>query len=133
MLQKLKSLLLDDTVYMAFLLFLVGVASFSLGRLSVTLPSDQAGSVVRSVAQIPSKPVLPTIGSTTPAGPVEAPAVVAPPEDAPKNFVASKSGTKFHALTCPGAKQIKDTNKIYFTTELEAEAAGYTRAANCKF
>ena len=50
-----------------------------------------------------------------------------------KNFVASKSGTKYHALTCPGAKQIKESNKIFFAAETDAEAAGYTRAANCKF
>lgn len=46
--------------------------------------------------------------------------------------VASKRGTKYHLLSCPGAKTITKSNKIYFDSPTEAEAAGYTRAANCK-
>lgn len=132
MLQKLKSLLLDDTVYMAFLLFLVGVASFGLGRLSVILPQNQPAAVAQSVTNLPKNTVSP-ISSSTITGPTQTPKALTIAENVPQNFVASKSGTKYHALTCPGAKQIKDTNKIFFPTELEAEAAGYTRAANCKF
>jgi methylphosphotriester-DNA--protein-cysteine methyltransferase len=45
--------------------------------------------------------------------------------------VASKSGTKYHLPTCPGAKQIKSTNLITFNSKQEAEAAGYTPASNC--
>jgi uncharacterized protein YycO len=46
--------------------------------------------------------------------------------------VASKRGTKYHSLDCPGAKTITEANKIYFDSPAEAETAGYTRAANCK-
>lgn len=47
--------------------------------------------------------------------------------------VVSKKSTskKFHYLWCPGAKQIKEENKIYFDSEEEAVAAGYTLAGNC--
>jgi hypothetical protein len=47
------------------------------------------------------------------------------------NFVASKSGTKYHRADCPGASQIKPENKIFFATAAAAEQAGYTKAANC--
>ncbi len=47
-------------------------------------------------------------------------------------LVASKSGTKYHLLDCPGAKTIAEKNKIYFKSIAEAVAAGYTPAANCK-
>ena len=47
-------------------------------------------------------------------------------------LVASKSGTKYHLLDCPGAKTIAEKNKIYFKSIVEAIAAGYTPAANCK-
>lgn len=47
-------------------------------------------------------------------------------------IVASKNGTKYHELTCPGAKQIVAANRIYFASPAAAEAAGYTRAANCQ-
>jgi hypothetical protein len=48
------------------------------------------------------------------------------------NLVASKNGTKYHFLWCPGASTIKEENKIYFTSKEEAEKAGYKPAVNCK-
>ncbi|MEK7606015.1 MAG: hypothetical protein AAB458_00240 [Patescibacteria group bacterium] len=45
--------------------------------------------------------------------------------------VASKNSTKFHYPWCPGASQIKNENKIFFTNESDALAAGFTKAANC--
>lgn len=47
--------------------------------------------------------------------------------------VASKKSTfgKYHFLWCPGAKQIKEENKIFFNSEKEAISAGYTLAGNC--
>ena len=46
--------------------------------------------------------------------------------------VASKNGTKYFLPWCGGASQIKDENKIWFSTKEAAEAAGYAPAANCK-
>lgn len=47
-------------------------------------------------------------------------------------YVASKKGTKYHLPWCPGAKAMNEENKIFFNSKEEAEAAGYTPAANCK-
>lgn len=47
-------------------------------------------------------------------------------------YVASKSGKKYHLPWCPGVKQIKEENKIWFKTKEEAERAGYGPASNCK-
>ncbi|MEN9920815.1 MAG: Metal binding domain of Ada, partial [Candidatus Parcubacteria bacterium] len=47
--------------------------------------------------------------------------------------VASKTGSKYHLPTCPGAKQIKPENLVSFATASAAQAAGYTPAANCNF
>lgn len=44
---------------------------------------------------------------------------------------ASKNGAKFYYDNCSGGKSIKTENKIWFETENEAKAAGYTLAANC--
>ena len=48
--------------------------------------------------------------------------------------VVSKASTtkKYHFLWCAGANQISETNKIYFASDKEAIAAGYTLAGNCK-
>ncbi len=48
------------------------------------------------------------------------------------SVVASKNSTKYHLPWCSGAKTIKEENKIWFTSEEKAIAAGYTKAGNCK-
>lgn len=132
MFEKLKSLLADDGLYMACLLVLVGITSFGLGRLS-SLESGsgeaKSATVVLSGTEVGPKAVSkPTTTVATPTTVAAEPTI--DPKTAP--FVASKSGTKYHKISCPGAKQIKETNKIYFMTQTEAEAAGYTKASNCK-
>ncbi len=48
------------------------------------------------------------------------------------SVVASRNGSKYHYSHCPGAKQIKEVNKISFISAKDAEASGYTLASNCK-
>ena len=135
MLKKLKSFIQDDTTYIAFLLVVVGVGSFGLGKMSLDTNS-------KNMSNIATPALLFNTPSSTKDQSSELVSVSAvsgtrnpvPPTALSKsahNFVASKAGTKYHALTCSGAKTIKESNKIYFATVDEAEAAGYTRAANC--
>lgn len=46
-------------------------------------------------------------------------------------YVASKTGTKYYPVGCAAAKRIKDSNKIFFDTAAEAQAAGLGLAAGC--
>jgi len=46
--------------------------------------------------------------------------------------VASKNSNKYHAPWCPGAKQISEVNKVYYSSAEEAKKAGLTPAGNCK-
>ncbi|MEX0877480.1 MAG: hypothetical protein WDZ40_01290 [Candidatus Spechtbacterales bacterium] len=46
--------------------------------------------------------------------------------------VASANSDKYHYLSCPGAKRIKEENKIYFKDAEEALRAGFVLAGNCK-
>lgn len=46
--------------------------------------------------------------------------------------VVSKNGTKYHFPWCAGAGQIKEENKVWFRTEVDAQSAGYTKAGNCQ-
>ena len=134
MLKKLKSLLLDDTLYITLLLMLVGLGSFGLGKMSASTvkmsPTTAALNLSPVVPAAEIKPLV-TASTSTESAVSSSLAVIGPVST--HNFVASKSGTKYHKLSCGGAKQIKDTNKIFFTTEDEARSAGYTRAANCTF
>lgn len=125
MYEKLKPWRDNDTLFLCGVMILVAVASFLLGRQSVVgreyIPPPDAS--VRLIATSTS-PVLGggihTSSTSTPPGTVmEGP------------YVASKSGTKYHKVSCPGAAQIKEENKIFFDSPTAAEASGYTKAANC--
>ncbi len=135
MLIKLKlffsSLLSNDGLFASLLVILIAIASFGLGRQSVmntginnsnsTLP---AGVVfIAAPVQSPEAIVLEKTEEVLPVGEEVRIAV--------QELVGSRSGTKYHLLNCPGAKQIKEENKIYFASKELARAAGYTPAANC--
>lgn len=105
-------------LFVAAVIFLTGLGSFGLGRLSVV---------------IPAKPPL-TITQPQEAGGREALATTASapsPTNAAGAYVGSVSGTAYHFPWCPGALRIKEENKIWFRTKTEAENKGYKPAGNC--
>jgi hypothetical protein len=123
--QNFKSFLANDTVYLIGLIILVALASFFLGQASVESDQLEAGSAAAGVQVFTANPSPAPHSGASPAQP-SAP-------EAETELVASKNGTRCHRLDCPGANQIKDSNKIYFSSVFAAEAAGYTPAANCDF
>lgn len=130
MYKKLKSHLGNDAIFMAVLLLLVGIVSFGLGRLSVDDTwAEKTSSTKIGLVSGALMPIVATTSSSS-SEVVAVPLLSVPAVDNAR-YVGSKSGTKYHLVTCPGAKQIKLENKIYFTTATEAEAAGYSKAANC--
>lgn len=46
-------------------------------------------------------------------------------------FLASRNGSKYYPLECPGASRIKEENKVWFSSEEEAINAGYDRTTSC--
>lgn len=129
--EKLKSWLRNDQVFYGILLVLVGFGSFALGRLSVApVAVGQASGVAFIEAEVPS-----VLGQGLVVSSDRQPAdAKLPGQESTQTFlsvVASKSGTKYHLLSCAGAKQIKPENLITFKSREEAERAGYTPAANC--
>ncbi len=117
MLEKFKYFLQNDQLFYGLIVILVAVASFSLGRASMT--------------PIVAKNTIPPVTLLSVPLPVSIPMVTAGEDLETGQLVASKSGSKYHLISCPGAKQIKAENKIFFTSKVQAEAAGYKPAANC--
>lgn len=113
MFNKFKHILEDDTLFFSIVIILIAVTSYGLGRYSqhISVPPVQAQAV--------------TVSQPTPAPPSSTSIATK------KQYVASKNGSKYHLLTCPGASQIKEENKVYFNTPEQARAQGYTPAANC--
>jgi hypothetical protein len=97
---------------------LVGLTAFGLGRLSVI---GEQGP--RLLIRLPDGTTQ-TAAAYAAAAPAKAPLTNGA-------YVASKSGTKYYSPSCPGAARIKEENKVWFMTVADAEAAGYTAAANC--
>lgn len=119
MLKKLKSLIQNDQFFFSLLIFIVGVISFVLGYLSNSEPdykklnTDLIGSVIVHEEKDTSTEQNDSNKSNE------------------SLYVGSKSGDKYHLVSCPGAKKIKEANKVFFKTVSEAESAGYKPAANC--
>ncbi len=99
-------------LFLALVIILVATLSFGIGRLTggeeregIKIENDtQSATVINAVVPAPR-----SLGEV----------------------VASKNGTKYHFSYCPGAKQIKEGNRISFNSATEAEASGYTLASNC--
>ncbi len=130
--EKFKSWLADDIMYVAFLLILVGIGSFGLGRLSVMGEgmSQDPGSprvilLATSTNIVPATSTFPSVNAAVITGKAVPEKVISGP------YVGSKSGTKYYLTECSGAKRIKVTNKVFFATKADAAAAGYEPAANC--
>jgi hypothetical protein len=130
MYNNFKHILKDDTFFYGAVVVLVAIVCFGLGRWSVeySLKTTQIkgleGIKMTQGASLPLSAPLKTATSSPKTAVLEA--------VAEKKYVGSKSGTKYHLLTCAGAKTIKETNKIYFSSKEDAQKNGYSPAQNCK-
>lgn len=109
----------------ALIIFLIGMASFGLGRLSIVLPQkepirleDPGFSQEKQEEQQKEQ---------------QEQAADVPGPTALKNgaFVASKSGSVYYAVWCSGVSRIREENKVWFRTAQEAKIQGYRPAKNC--
>lgn len=107
-------------VLVALLFVVVTFLAFGLGRLSALHES------------IPPVAFVGTVLDAGGGGNVPAPQPTMASAQLPGSVVASKKGTKYHFPWCPGATTMNEANKIWFGSEAEARAAGYTPASNCK-
>lgn len=107
-------------LYIAVLIFLVGLASFGLGRLSMLWP-QKTPLVIEGPAEAVAVPKITTVEDRNYVSAVSGQG----------KYVASKSGSAYHLPSCAGAQKIKEENKIWFQTKEEAESRGYKPAANC--
>ncbi len=119
--RKFKDFLTNTDVVLILIILSTAILSFLLGRASVMQKESSIQNFTESNPKyqvIESKPSVLTSTSTA--------------NHENTQYVASKSGTKYHLPWCAGAKQIKEENKIFFNSKDEAERAGYTPAGNCK-
>ncbi len=136
-LKKINPATWPETLTTSLIIILVAFGSFGLGRLSrieeskTPLQIKGINGAETQVASIPSSHDVKTDTKIKGAvkQSVEAEKAVIPNEGF---IVGSKTGKKYHFPWCAGAQQTKEENKVWFASEAEARAAGFTPAANCK-
>lgn len=127
--RKVKSLYQDNKsdLYIAALIFLVGMASFGLGRLSVLWPKKEPIQIIDSKSS-----ELGELSKLSNGNKLNSPNLLNSLNPLKGKYVASKSGKAYHFPWCAGALKIKEENKIWFQTKEEAESRGYKPAGNCE-
>jgi len=118
--RKVKIWIIENKadLFTAAVIFLVGLASFGLGRLSVLWPKKEPIKLEHTELSINGE-ILSSVRQPKTAAAIK------------DKYVASKNGSAYHYPWCPGAQKIKETNKIWFISKEEAERAGYKPAGNC--
>ncbi len=125
--EKIKSFIESDKgkdILVIIIIILVGLGSFELGRLSKEMPSglkiEYNGGEANAIGAIDQN--LATLPQNS--------------NDSQKsnsgNFFASSRGSKYYSISCGAGKTIKEENRIYFATSLEAEKSGYVLSNSCK-
>lgn len=130
--EKIKQYIVENRrdLYIATVIFFVGLSGFGLGRLSVLWPEKESITIGNQDARIMNQALTDiTAGAQHKATPLDSKLMI---PDSNKKYVASKSGTAYHLPWCPGAQKIKEENKIWFQTKEEAESRGYKPAGNCE-
>ncbi|MEK7638369.1 MAG: hypothetical protein AAB375_03020 [Patescibacteria group bacterium] len=115
-----------DRLWRGFIVALVAWSGYNVGIISARngVKPAQDATIFQTRAAIVSQTPRPLgQGSTTPKS---------SRTDDPR-VVASKSSKtkKYHHPWCAGATQIKEANRLWFSTALAAQQAGYTLAGNC--
>ena len=126
--KKVKSWIIFNKtdLFIAGIIFLTGMASFGLGRLSILIPKKEPLTIENMETDRDRGESIPgsQLKTSTEGALILDPTVKG-------KYVASKSGTAYHLPWCPGALKIKESNKIWFQNKEEAESRGYKPAANC--
>jgi len=130
MFNKFKSLLADDLVFYTILIVLVALTAFGLGRWSVSQHPQQVPIIVKNETLGAS--ATPLSATSTIRSEVKSSSTSSKVTKETALYVGSKNSTKYHLLTCPGAKQISEENKVYFSSKEDALKQGYSPASNCK-
>ena len=108
-------------LYLAAVIVLVAVISFGLGRLS-KIREEKTPITIENVKENEETSESKSLSTSNVDSGIKA----------DKIFVASRNGKKYYYAWCESANVIKEQNRVWFSTQAEAEKAGYQPAANCK-
>ncbi len=111
-------------VYVILIIILVAGSSFGLGRISKTSSNSDPVRVIYADSGLSAS----AIGTSSNKPPIQASVGGKGVSGA---YVASKRGKKYYPVNCSAADSLKAENKIFFTSEAQAQTAGYTKSSSC--
>ncbi len=120
---------LSDDLFLGLIIVLVALGSFGLGRLS-KIDGAKTPIQIENAPEVTSETFM--SGVTVNGDNGQSASLPDSVQTKTEQLVGSKNGTKYHYAWCSGAQRIAETNRVYFTSKTDAEARGYTPAANCK-
>ena len=112
-------------LFLAVVVFLVGIIGFGLGRLSYLIPEKAPLRIVENAIEKDTATEIRQSGTCQ-----QGTACNAPTHTLEQRIVASKNGSTYYFPWC--SNSIKEENKIYFQSDDEATKAGYRLAKNCQ-
>lgn len=120
-------------ILIVFIVILVGLGSFGLGRLSKGQEDKKLDILYQNLSQnnlvTNSSPLNLSSNSSNILNKGTNPSNTT--TSSKKGYIASKIGSKYYPIDCSAGEKLKESNKIYFSTEKEAIEAGYTRSSSC--
>ena len=114
---KAKTGIDKTTLLFLFIIILVALTSFCLGRVSTKLNNNtpiDSKNLEASILEENQNQEQKTFVVNE------------------KRYIASKNGEKYYLPNCSGASKIKPENMIWFGTKEEAEKSGYELSTTCK-
>lgn len=107
------------------IIILVAISSFLLGRLSAISRNIASPDHDIEIIYPPLVPIdIPRYQASTTQSTLSS-------QTAKGAFVASKTGKVYYPIDCKSSNRIHEENRVFFSTEKEAQISGYTRSKMC--
>ncbi len=119
----------EGPLFISLCFILISLASFGLGRLSALEDQREAVVIDNKFARMFEEQQVFRPNEFLKVPTESVPTKLAGMESG--LYVASRNGSRYHLPSCSGAQRILEENKIWFSSQEEAEKAGYTPAQNC--
>ncbi len=117
---RFKRFIQQNDVFVILVLCMVSITSFTLGMMYER----------EKVTALPSITTAPL--TLTPITPQVAATAVQSVTSSNGKIIASKNGTRYYFSWCSGVSRIAVKNRVFFDTEAEAQAKGYSKAKGCE-
>ncbi len=130
--EKLKNH--QESIFLVVCIMLVGLIGFGLGRLSAHYQTSELNINSTLVNTTDLDKIITSksnAGSSSENKNIDSASAGATSRVVVKKIVGNKNSKIYHYEDCPGALRMSEVNKVFFTSILTAQRAGYKPAGNC--